>query len=147
MSEHERKIDLETGPDETFRYLSSLDNLPRFLPQISEIRPEQDSHVVAFAQIDGKRYEMSGFFRPSLSDRRIDWGSDGTPEYRGWLRVDPGANSHTSQLTIHISMRSAASEEAPPQAGLAGRRIESQFEHVLESIRQAVDQEHAGSMR
>jgi uncharacterized membrane protein len=147
MSEHERTIDLQTAPEETFRYLSSLDNLPRFLPHISEIRLEEDSHVVAFADIDGKRYEMNGFFRPSPSERRIDWGSDGTPEYRGWLRVDSGATTHSSRLVVHISMRSAASEEPPPHPGLAGRRIEAQFTNVLDSIRHALEQEHAGAMR
>jgi uncharacterized membrane protein len=146
MSEHERTIDLQASPSEVFRYLSSVGSLPRFLPHIEEIRPEQDSHVVAFANVEGKRYEMNGFFRPNPADRRIEWGSDGTPDYRGWLRVGAGAGSAGSRLTVHISLRSAASEETPPQPGLAGRRIESEFDKVMDSIRRAVEQEQAGSL-
>lgn len=147
MSEHERTIDLNVSPQEAYDFLSSLDSLPRFLPHIREIRPEEDDHIFALAKIDGRRYEMSGYFRATPSERRVEWGSDGTPDYAGWLKVDDGRDRNSSRLTVHISMRSAASEKPPPHPGLASRRIEEDLPRIVESIRRALDEVHAAKIQ
>jgi uncharacterized membrane protein len=134
MSEHERTISVGAAPREAFRYLSSVSNLPQFVPHLSSVREDEDEHVRGIADLgDGRRAEVSGFFRADEANMRLDWESDGTPGYRGWLRIEPEGHDR-SRITIHISMSGAAAEVAPPEPGLAGDRIERGFDAVLRAI-------------
>jgi hypothetical protein len=138
MSEHERTFDVEASADEAFRYLSSVSNLPEFVPHLSGLREEQNDHVFGVVDFgEGRRQEVSGFFRADEANRRLDWESDGTPGYRGWLQI-ASDGPRRSRITVHISMRSAASEEAPPDPGFAGDRIERAFDGVIRAIRDAL---------
>lgn len=136
MSEHERAITVNVPPREAFRYLSSVSNLPEFVPGLRVIREDGNDHV--FGALDtgnGREREVSGFFRADEANLRCDWESDGTPGYRGWLQISPeGARS---RITVHISMP-AASENPPAEPGLAGDRIERGFDSALRIIERAL---------
>jgi uncharacterized membrane protein len=137
MSEHERTITVHATAEDAFRYLSSVSNLPDFVPHLSGLREDETDHVRGTVDFgDGKRHEVSGFFRADLANLRLDWESDGTPGYRGWLRIEPAGKQ--SRVTVHISMRGAASEEAPADAGLADDRIERAFNGVMRAIEGAL---------
>src|SRR5581483_535545 len=117
MSEHERTISVDASPDEAFRYLSSVSNLTDFVPHLRNIREDEDDHVFGIVDFGGGRQqEVSGFFRADEANRRLDWESDGTPGYSGWLTIEPEGGNR-SRVTIHISMRGAAAETGPPNAG------------------------------
>jgi uncharacterized membrane protein len=134
MSEHERTIIVQVPSGEAFHYLSSVSNLPEFVPHLSEIREDEENHVRGTVDVGGgHRQEVSGFFRADHSNLRLDWESDGTPGYRGWLRIVP-ENGDSSRITVHISMQGAASEEAPREAGLAGDRMERGFDSVMREV-------------
>ena len=137
MSEHERTISVQVPAQEAFRYLSSVSNLPDFVPHLSRIREEEDDHVFGVVDFgEGRRGEVSGFFRPDEANRYIGWESDGTPGYRGWLQVTP-EGSEQSRITVHISMRGAAEETPAPEAGLASERIERMFDGVMRAVQEA----------
>ena len=138
MSEHERTTTFDVSAQEAFRYLSSVSNLPKFVPHLREVTEDENEHVVGTVDFgDGRQAEVSGFFRADPAALRLDWESDGTPGYSGWLQIIP-ESSERSRVTIHISMRSAAAEAAPPDAGFAGERIERSFDAVLGAIRQGL---------
>lgn len=139
MSEHERTITVDASPQETFRFLSSVSNLPDFVPYLQSLRQEENDHVFGVSDFgEGRRREVSGFFRPDEANMRLDWESDGTPGYRGWLQIGPeGANR--SRITVHISMPSAAAETPPAEPGLAGERIERGLDSSLKAIREAIE--------
>jgi uncharacterized membrane protein len=139
MSEHERTITARVPAENAFRYLSSVSNLPSFFSQIREIHEEEDDHVWGVAEMDGRRYEMSGFFRVDEANHRLDWESDGTPGYRGWLTVEP-AGPEQAKVTVHLAMQGAAAETAPPRAGLAGERIERDLENAMSRLREVLEQ-------
>lgn len=137
MSEHERTITVNATAEEAFRYLSSVSNLPQFVPHLRNVKEEEENHVFGVVDFGGNnRQDVSGFFRADEANCRLDWESDGTPGYRGWLKIDPEGNR--ARITVHISMRSAASEEAPAHAGLAGDRIERAFDGVMRAIEDAL---------
>jgi hypothetical protein len=87
MSEHERSTRVNVPAEAAFRVVSSLDSIPQFVPHIKEIREDHADEIFGVAEVDGRRWEFSGFFRVSPETRRIDWGSDGTPGYRGWMEM------------------------------------------------------------
>jgi hypothetical protein len=136
MSEHERTITVNASPHDAFRYLSSIDNLPEFVPHLSRIEEDEQDHVRGTVDFgDGMLHDVSGFFRADLANLRCDWESDGTPGYRGWLQVaDEGGRA---RVTVHISMRGAG-ESAPSGAGSAGDRIEGAFDSVMRAIEHAL---------
>jgi len=143
MSEHERTIMVNARPLDAFRYLSSVSNLPDFVPHLSRLREEEDGHVFGVADRgDGQQREVSGFFRPDEADLFIGWESDGTPGYRGWLQVAPDAGDR-SRITVHISMRGAAEETPPVDHGIASERIEREFDDVMRKLQRAVESETA----
>jgi uncharacterized membrane protein len=128
----ERKLELDAPPERVFRFLSSLHNLPQFLPSIREIRQEPGDHVWGIMDDRGRRRELNGYFRPTEESRRIDWGSDGAPMYRGWLQVED-AGGNRSRLTIHIE------HEGMPM-------MDQMVDRVLGTIRRLVEQEGAGGI-
>lgn len=140
MSEHEKSITVSATPEEAFRYLSSVSNLTSFVPHLRMVREDEDGHIFGMADIAGHHQEISGFFRADEANCRLDWESDGTPGYRGWLQISPNAKG--CQITVHISMLSAAGEGIPDRPGLAGERIEREFGRVLETVRQRVEEVH-----
>src|SRR5689334_12892361 len=128
MSEHERSISVDVTPREAFRYLSSVSNLTDFVPHLRRIREDEHDHVFGIVDFgEGRQEEVSGFFRADEANLRLDWESDGTPGYRGWLTVQPEGENR-SRITVHISMQGAAAETAPPDAGLASDRVERGFD-------------------
>jgi len=139
MSEHERTFTVNAPQDETYRYLSSVDNLPDFVPHLESLREEEDEHVFGVANFgEGRRVEVSGFFRAYPAECRLDWESDGTPGYRGWLTIDPDGKER-SRVTVHIAMPSAAAEVPPPDPGLAGDRVERAFDGVVRAIQETIE--------
>ena len=139
MSEHERTITVQVPAQEAFRYLSSVSNLPDFVPHLSHIREEEDDHVFGVVDFgEGRRGEVSGFFRPDEANLYVGWESDGTLGYRGWLQVAP-EGSERSRVTVHISMRGAAEQTAPPEADLATQRIERMFDVVMRAVQEALE--------
>src|SRR5579872_7417119 len=103
MSEYQRTATADVSAENAFRYLSSVSNLPEFVPHLREIREEEHNHVWGRADWDGHRYEVSGFFRPDEANRRLDWESDGSLGYRGWMQIAP-AGSHRCRITVHLSV-------------------------------------------
>ncbi len=143
MSEHERTITVGVAPENAFQYLSSVSNLPSFVPHLRELREDENDHVFGIAEMEGRRWEMSGFFRADEANCRLDWESDGTPGYRGWLQIAPAGNKQ-SRITVHLSMRSAAAEVPPPHPGLAPDRIERSLDEVVGKLRDVL--EHQATM-
>ncbi len=139
MSEHEKTIWVRTPADETFRYVSSVSNLTEFVPYLEAVREDEDNHVFGIMNWgEGRRNEVSGFFRADQANLRLDWESDGTPEYRGWLQVEAERRDQ-SRITAHISMPSAAAEVPPANPGLASERIERSLNGSLRAIRDALE--------
>lgn len=143
MSEHEQTITVDVSPEEAFRYLSAVSNLPQYVPHLRSVHEEETDHIFGIAEFDGRRYEMSGFFRADEANCRLDWESDGTPDYRGWLQITPDGDG--SRITVHLSMRGAAAETPPPNAGLAGERIQRSLGAVLDTIRKKLQEAHTAT--
>jgi uncharacterized membrane protein len=139
MSEHERTISVQAPAQEVFRYVSSISNLNEFVPHLQAVREDEENHVFGIVNWgDGRRNEVSGFFRADEANWRLDWESDGTPEYQGWMQIAPQGRDRT-QITVHLSMPAAAMEVPPTEPGLASDRIERSLDGSLRSIRDAVE--------
>jgi uncharacterized membrane protein len=138
MSEHERTIDLNVSAEEAFRFFSSVSSLPMYIPYLKSVREDEPDHVFGVAEVDGRRYEVSGFMRADNLRRRIDWESDGTPEYRGWLEIQ-SKGPEACTATVHISEELTSDEKA---AGITPQRFGRELDETLERIRKVVAEQH-----
>ena len=137
VSEHERTFSVHAAPEEAYRYLSSVDNLPDFVPYLQSLREEEDGHVFGILNFgDGRQAEASGFFRAYPAEHRLDWESDGTPGYSGWLKIEPESPDRAS-VRAHISV--PGSTARTPDSRLGSENVERAFDAAVRSIQQMIE--------
>jgi len=137
MSEYERTFTVGVSPENAFRYLSSVSNLPNFVPYLRQIREEEHNHVFGTAECEGSRFEVSGFFRADQANHRLDWESDGSSGYKGWLQI-AASGPEQSRITIHLSIHGNV---AHAKNGMSGEQIERDLETTTGKLRELLERE------
>jgi uncharacterized protein YndB with AHSA1/START domain len=103
MSDFREDIVIHAPAEEVFRFVSSVANIPRYVPFLREVRLESGDHVVAFAEPAKMQRELNGFFRVSPSTYRIDWGTDGVPPYHGFMQLREAEDERRTVLTAQLT--------------------------------------------
>jgi hypothetical protein len=86
--------------------ISDVTNLPRFVPQMTAVRPAGEDRVQVDARYEGHDQRGEASFHADPARRRIEWGAPSG--YRGWMKVDPDGEGSRLTLfleTIHGSER------------------------------------------
>jgi carbon monoxide dehydrogenase subunit G len=114
MSEYERSTTVEADADTVFRYLSDVQNLPRYFARMTEAEPTGDDEVHVTAEIDvegegTKRVEGEAWFRVDDDARSIQWGSEGPNRYHGELQVT--GEGRTSKVAVRLETKHDAADE------------------------------------
>ena len=137
MSEYQQSINIQAGPDHIFRYVSNPQNLPQFLPTVKEAHPQPGARIRIRGIAAGQLYDNDGFFHVDEDRRRMEWGSDGENQYRGWLEVKEAADSASAQVTVHLTFepRPEQAERFEQQSGDRDRTINQGIRDALESIK------------
>jgi hypothetical protein len=85
------------------------------------------------AEVDGREREGEAWFRVDRERQRVEWGSEGPNDYRGWLDVtDEGGGRST--VAVHVS--TARVEDRPDE-------INQGLERTLASVRRLVEEQGA----
>jgi carbon monoxide dehydrogenase subunit G len=100
MPEYEESGSVDASPEVVFGYLSDVDNLTDYIPNMVLAREEGQRLRVA-AEVQGRHEEGAAWFRPDTDLRRIEWGGQDRAGYGGWLEVT--AAGQGSAVTIHLS--------------------------------------------
>ncbi len=98
--EHEHTQHVAAPADRVFAALADVDNLPRYVPQLTNASRGDGDTVTVEARYEGHTQQGEAWFRTNESERRIEWGSPGS-EYRGWLQVNPDEDG--SRLTLFLT--------------------------------------------
>jgi hypothetical protein len=99
----QRSIHVDASPDALFRYLSDVEHLPDYFPDIVEAEPERDDHVHVAARIpDGTTRDGEAWFRADAGGRRIEWGSENDSGYHGWIEVGDDGDGSEVRLGLHM---------------------------------------------
>ena len=75
--------------------------MPQYLPTVKNAQPQKGERIRTQGQAGDRTYDSDGHFRVEQHSRRIEWGSDGENDYRGWLEVQGNEESH-SLVKVHI---------------------------------------------
>ncbi len=98
--EHEHTQHVAAPPQRVFAALADVDNLPRYVPQVTAARRGEGDKVSVEARYEGHTQQGEGWFRVFESEHRVEWGADGS-DYHGWLQVAP--DGHGSRLTLFLA--------------------------------------------
>lgn len=97
--EHEHTEHVAAAPDSVFAAISDPDNLSRFVPQVTSVRPKEGhGQVEVDARYDGKTQHGEASLNIDSGARRIEWSAESG--YRGSLQVD--ADGQGSRLTLSL---------------------------------------------
>ncbi|MDX6206630.1 MAG: hypothetical protein QOF39_2687 [Frankiales bacterium] len=112
MADHTRTVTLETDADTAYKWLSDMDNLPKYLDLVTPAQPGRDGG--------------EAWLRTDDPARRLEWGSaDDATDPLGWLKVSAIEGGSAVTLGVHLP-HSAADE--------AGERIDAALENVRREL-------------
>jgi uncharacterized membrane protein len=96
--QHEHTEHVAAPPDAVYTAIADLQNLPRFVPQMTAVRPVDGEHVQVDARYEGREQHGEATFHADAAERRIEWGAPSG--YHGSLKVD--ADGDGSRLTLFL---------------------------------------------
>ena len=100
-NEFEQSITVAAPADAIFNFLADVKNVPQYLPTVKSAQPQQGERIRTQGQAGDHTYDSDGHFRVDQQAQRLEWGSDGENDYRGWMQVQSNDSSQ-SQVTVHI---------------------------------------------
>jgi uncharacterized protein YndB with AHSA1/START domain len=106
MGDYEATGTVDVAANVLFEYLSDVERLPEYLPQLTEAHRVGEDRVEVEAVVDPegepRRTEHGEAWIEVVEDgRKLRWGAPGPHEYHGELDVDFVADG-TSRLTVRL---------------------------------------------
>lgn len=117
MGDFTGSVTVEASSEAVFRYLSNVDNLPRYFSRMTSAERGSGEEVKTTAALpDGRVVSGDAWFRVNEDARRIEWGSEGPSNYAGHLDV---TGSDTSvQVEVHLHTTRADDDNAEVKNGI-----------------------------
>lgn len=137
MNEYEHTLTIKSRPQQVFDFVSEISNLPRYLPTVRNAMPQGTARVRVQGEAAGHQYDSDGYYHVDKTRQRMEWGSDGENQYRGWLEVTGDDADTTATVTVHLSFepRPDIAERYDQQSGNRHRTILEGLESALQSIK------------
>jgi uncharacterized membrane protein len=117
--QHQHTEHVAVPPDAVYAAISDVNNLPRFVPQITAVRPSDGDHVEVDARYEGREQHGEASFSADDSEHRIEWSAPSG--YQGWMKVDPDGEG--SRLTLFLETRHGSEREHDVAATLDAIRM------------------------
>jgi uncharacterized protein YndB with AHSA1/START domain len=99
--QHEHTEHVAAPADAVYAAISDPRTLPRFVPQMTAVRPGEGDTVAVDARYEGHEQHGEASFNADAAQRRIEWSAPSG--YHGWMQVDPDGDG--SRLTLFLETR------------------------------------------
>ncbi len=138
MGTYEQTTEIAVAPDRLYAYLADVDNLPEYMPRITEAHAVDGGEAVdVTARIDPegepeKTVRGEAWLRVREQGRRLEWGSEGPNDYHGELDVDAGEDGG-SRLTVRLHTERTE-----------GDQIDGALRETVQHIKTLAEQRAAG---
>jgi ribosome-associated toxin RatA of RatAB toxin-antitoxin module len=144
MNQYHRTIDVDAPAAYVFEFVSTIENLPRYLPTVHGSNTQPGERVKIFGEVGGEPYQNDGRFHVDPQSRRMEWSSDGENRYSGWLTVSEG--NERCEVTVHLDYEPSRhqAERMQAQMGSVDHAIGHSMERALLSIKEICEQEATG---
>lgn len=110
MPEFEQSRAVQASPEAVFKVVADVENLARFVPTADRAEATGDGRVRVEGEANGHHYEDEGWFRTDRGMHRLEWGSESTEGYSGWLRVAEHAEG--AEVTLHLTVPGHGDDDA-----------------------------------
>lgn len=110
MAEFEDERGMPADAQAVFEVVSDLDHLGEWLPIQVDVRSVREGEV--HAQVEQRQVDVDGLVRVRPEQLRVEWGSDKTPDYAGWLQVEHAGEGRSS-VVLHLSFLGHQPETRP----------------------------------
>ena len=117
--QHEHTEHVAAPADAVYAAIADLNNLPRFVPQLTAVRPAEGDQIEVDARYEGREQHGEATFHADDAERRIDWSA--ASGYHGWMKVDPDGEG--SRLTLFLETRRGAERDHDVAATLDAVRM------------------------
>lgn len=117
--QHEHTEHIAAAPDAVYAAISDVDNLPRFVPQMTAARRAEGDRVEIDARYEGRDQHGEASFRADDAERKIEWSAPSG--YHGSLQV--AADGDGSRLTLFLDTRHESEREHDIEATLDAIRM------------------------
>lgn len=98
--QHEHTEFVAAPPERVFSALADVNNLPRYVPQLTGAEPIAADRLRIRARYEGHTQEGEAWFRADSGQQRIEWGSPDS-EYNGSIQVRQEGTG--SRLTLKLA--------------------------------------------
>jgi uncharacterized protein YndB with AHSA1/START domain len=119
MTEFEAERAMPAAAETVFAVASDLDRLTEWLPDPVTVRPTGDGEV--HAAVEPRDVDTRGLVRVRPEQLRVEWGSEDSPDYAGWMQV-MGSDPDRSSVVLHLSFLGHQPETADGAAAEEVRR-------------------------
>ena len=135
MGTYEQSIAVAVSPSRLYAYLSDVDNLPEYMPRITQAHAVDDGEAVdVTARIDPEGEEPQtvhgeAWLRVREEGRSLEWGSQGPNDYRGELEVDAGDDGGS---TLRVRLHTERTE---------GDQVDAALREVVDQVKTLVERD------
>lgn len=105
--QHEHTEHVAAPPEAVYAAISDVSNLPRFVPQMTAVRPSDGDRVEVDARYEGREQHGEASFSANDGERKIQWSA--ASGYHGWMKVD--SDGEGSRLTLFLETRHGSEHE------------------------------------
>lgn len=148
MKEYEQTQTIDASAQDVFAWLKDVNNLPKYLPPVTDATIEGPSAEGAPGQRlrasleypDGGTFDSEGYFAIDEGRKRMEWGAEVQRDYSGWLEVAEGTDGQ-SQVTVHLFFGEHSVEPEVREQTPEGRDpLAEGVSATLESIRRQIEE-------
>lgn len=133
MAEFEAERRMPAEAEAVFAIVGDLDRLPEWMPEPVGVRPTGDGEV--HADVAARDVHADGLVGVRPEQLRLEWGSEDSPDYAGWLQVQHAEPGHSS-VTLHLSFLGDQPETR--RHGPAADEVRAWLDDALERLERVV---------
>ena len=133
MAEFEADRRMPAEAEAVFAIVGDLDRLPEWMPEPIGVRATGDGEV--HADVAPRDVHADGLVGVRPEQLRLEWGSENSPDYAGWLQVQHAEPGHSS-VTLHLSFLGDQPETRPH--GRAADEVRAWLDDALSRLERVV---------
>ncbi len=141
MADLSGNITINASPQDVFRFVSDISNLPQYLPTVKDAKDAGRERVQVTSVVENESHTQDGFFRTPGVDQPITWGSDGDKDYHGSMEIkDAGNGTSALSLTMHLNPPPQDAQGIEQRTGEDfGSQMQEGVNRCLQSIKNQVE--------
>jgi len=141
MPDYTDSIDIAVAADAVFKFVSDVNNLPKYLPTVHGAKSQTGERVEVDGEANGHHYHSDGWFKVDENAKSMTWGSDGENDYSGKMKVSGDGSKAQVECTLRFSPKPEIKESMDKNQGGPSAAMTDGLRASLQSIKQICEGE------